>query len=254
MDDKIKVSCYLSLLENKLKSLLKDKLVGLYVHGSFAQGSFKWERSDIDILAVVDGNLSTTIKQDLLKIFRELKPHGPKKEIEISFLDTNKLKSDKHPYHFEFHYSPYWYMNMCENHWQINTNKIKEDPDLAGHIMNLRSKGIVLLGPAIEDVFPKITEKDFIDSLNYDESDAPVNIVDTIMNLCRSQYYYTNSKLVSKLEGLKWMMNEKPYMNEFLEQIHLLYENDKVEIPESLVPRAIEFKEYILIERNKTNK
>ena len=93
--------------------------------------------------------------------------------------------------------------------------------------MNLHSKGIVLLGPPIEDVFSKIAEKDFIDSLNYDESDAPVNIVDTIMNLCRSQYYYNNNKLVSKLEGLKWMMNEKPYMNDFLGQIHLLYENIK---------------------------
>lgn len=248
MNDKAKVLYYLNLLEHKLKSVLKDKLVGLYVHGSFAQGTFKWERSDIDILALVNGNLSTTIKQNLLKVFRELKPHGPQKEIEISFLDANKLKSDKHPYQFEFHYSPYWYMNMREKYWQINTNKIKENPDLAGHIMNLHSKGIVLLGPHIENVFPEIPEKDYIDSLNYDESDAPVNIVDTIMNLCRSQYYFTYSELVSKLEGLKWMMNEKPHMYEFLKQMQLLFENNKVEVPESLVLRAKDFKDSILAE------
>ncbi|UTH15064.1 nucleotidyltransferase domain-containing protein [Macrococcus epidermidis] len=236
---------YIVTVRQGINDILLDELIGIYIHGSYAQGTFKWERSDIDMIVLISNSLSVKQKEDLLNLFITLKDKGPKKEIEISFLNIHKLFEESHPYSYEFHYSPYWYKHFEENKWQVTTNKEKTDPDLASHIMNLKSRGIVVYGPDIKDVFPVITEQEFIDSLIYDESDAPLNNVDTIMNLCRSYYYHEKGELISKLEGLRWMKNNNSDFNKFLNLVNELYNNNQILIPDKYFQEAKRFKNYI---------
>lgn len=236
---------YIETVRIGINNILPDELIGIYIHGSYAQGTFKWERSDIDMIVLINSSLSIKQKEDLLNLFISLKDKGPKKEIEISFLNLYKLSEERHPYSYEFHYSPYWYKHFEENKWQVTTNKEKTDPDLASHIMNLKSRGIVVYGPDIKDVFPAITEQEFIDSLMYDESDAPLNNVDTIMNLCRSYYYHEKGELISKLEGLIWMKNNTSNFNELLNLVYELYDNNQNLIPDKYLLETKKFKDYI---------
>ena len=48
------------------QAVLGNKLRGLYFHGSLAFGCFRWETSDIDFLAVVEGELTHAEKRQLL--------------------------------------------------------------------------------------------------------------------------------------------------------------------------------------------
>lgn len=43
------------------RGILKDNLVGIYVHGSIAMKCFHWDKSDIDFIAVVRESLSLDI-------------------------------------------------------------------------------------------------------------------------------------------------------------------------------------------------
>ncbi|WP_414052614.1 nucleotidyltransferase domain-containing protein [Macrococcus animalis] len=236
---------YIETVRIGINNILPDELVGIYIHGSYAQGTFKWERSDIDMIVLINSSLSVKQKEDLLNLFITLKDKGPKKEIEISFLNIHKLFEESHPYSYEFHYSPYWYKHFEENKWQVTTNKEKIDPDLASHIMNLKSQGIVVSGPEIKDVFPFITVQEFIDSLNYDELDAPLNNVDTIMNLCRSYFYHENGELISKEEGLRLMKNNNSDFNKFLNLVNELYNNNQILIPDKYFQEAKRFENFI---------
>ena len=44
---------FLRRFQMKLRCILGAKLIGIYIHGSVAQNTFRWERSDVDALAVV---------------------------------------------------------------------------------------------------------------------------------------------------------------------------------------------------------
>ncbi|WP_414053779.1 nucleotidyltransferase domain-containing protein [Macrococcus equi] len=236
---------YIETVRQGINHILQTALIGIYIHGSYAQGTFKWERSDLDVIVLINNSLSVKQKEDLLNLFITLKDKGPKKEIEISFLNIYKLSEENHPYSYEFHYSPYWYKHFEENKWQVTTNKEKTDSDLASHIMNLSVQGIVVYGPEIKDLFPVITEQEFIDSLIFDESDAPLNNVDTIMNLCRSYYYHEKGELISKVEGLKRMKNNKSDFNELLNLVYELYDTNQILIPDKYFQEAKRFKDYI---------
>lgn len=239
------IDTYIKTVRQGIKDILQDELVGIYIHGSYAQGTFKWERSDLDMIVLINNSLSVKQKKDLLNLFITLKDKGPKKEIEISFLNFYKLSEENHPFSYEFHYSPYWYKHFEENKWHVMTNKEKTDPDLASHIMNLSVQGIVVCGPEIKDVFPVISEQEFIDSLIYDESDAPLNNVDTIMNLCRSYYYHEKGDLISKVEGLNWMKNNNSDFNKFLNLVNELYNNNQILIPDKYFQEAKRFENFI---------
>ncbi|MDO4667672.1 MAG: nucleotidyltransferase domain-containing protein [Streptococcus sp.] len=43
--------------------ILGENLVGIYLHGSVAMGCFNDKKSDIDLLVVVNNDITDTIKQ-----------------------------------------------------------------------------------------------------------------------------------------------------------------------------------------------
>ena len=66
------------------QTILQDKLVGIYIHGSIAFGCFNWEKSDIDFLVVVNEKLNQKEKESLISEILDLDIYCPKKGIEMS--------------------------------------------------------------------------------------------------------------------------------------------------------------------------
>lgn len=52
----------------KYQNILKDNLIGIYIHGSIALNCFNWDKSDIDFIIVVRDKLSIDIR---LKIWKK---------------------------------------------------------------------------------------------------------------------------------------------------------------------------------------
>ncbi len=240
---------FLGSFQNKLRCILGAKLIGIYIHGSVAQNAFRWERSDVDALAVVSERLSAVERLRFVEEMRALSEEGPAKGIEVSVLTETELREGVHPYVTECHYSPFWDEYVREAGWENWVQELRRDEDITSHIFNLRQRGIVLEGPEITALFPDISREIFMESIAYDEHDAPVDMVDSVMNLCRYHFFLRSGELLSKEEGLQRMLPELPAFEAFLRRILREFYAGSVYLDEALTETAERFKEEMLAKR-----
>ncbi len=246
-----KLTEFLKLFQHKLRCILGAKLIGIYIHGSVAQNAFRWERSDVDALAVVSERLTAAERLHFVEEIRALSVEGPAKGIEVSVLTEQELREGAHPYVTECHYSPFWDEYVREAGWENWAQELRRDEDITSHIFNLRQKGIVLEGPEITALFPVISRETFMESIAYDEHDAPVDMVDSVMNLCRYHCFLRSGALFSKEEGLQRMLPELPAYEAFLRRILREFYAGTVYLDEALTETAECFKEEMLTKRAK---
>ena len=244
-----KLTGFLKLFQHKLRCILGAKLIGTYIHGSVAQNAFRWERSDVDTLAVVSERLTAAERLHFVEEIRALSVEGPAKGIEVSVLTEQELREGAHPYVTECHYSPFWDEYVREAGWENWDEESRRDEDITSHIFNLRQKGIVLKGPEITALFPDISRESFMESIAYDEHDAPVDMVDSVMNLCRYHFFLRSGELLSKEEGLQRMLPELPAFEAFLRRILREFYAGSVYLDEALTETAERFKEEMLAKR-----
>lgn len=197
------------------QDILKDDLIGIYLHGSLAMGCFNPEKSDIDFLVVVKKKLSAEIKRSVVKSTLNLANSDgvPEKGLEFSIVEEKYLKDFIHPTPFEFHYSKDWRKAYEED--KVDLNKENTDRDLAAHITVIINRGIRIYGKSIKEVFPyRIPVKYYIDSLLYDaesvKEDIYRNPVYGILNLCRVIYFLEEGVISSKKEAGLWGIKHLP--------------------------------------------
>ena len=78
---------YQSLLDeiiDKSKEILGRNLTGIYLHGSMAMGCFNPGKSDIDLIIVVEDDISDAQKLVLMEHIVLLNRQAPRKGLEIS--------------------------------------------------------------------------------------------------------------------------------------------------------------------------
>ena len=66
---------------DKSKDILKNNLVGIYLHGSLAMGCFNPHRSDIDLIIVVNEPLSDSVKKEYMEMVVDHNAHSTEKAI-----------------------------------------------------------------------------------------------------------------------------------------------------------------------------
>ena len=67
----------LNVISKEYSEILKENLVGIYVHGSIAFGCFNPEKSDIDFLVVVNNSLTPGVKEQLIATLLRLDDSCP---------------------------------------------------------------------------------------------------------------------------------------------------------------------------------
>ena len=229
MDEAIK--SILNSIVASYRDILKDNLVGIYVHGSLAMNCFNPKVSDIDLLVVIKENLDFNKKRQLIDVLLELDKQGPKKGFEISVLLEEHAKNFKYPTPFVLHFSKEHkekyeqdYNYMCEN---------GEDPDLAAHITITTARGVCIFGKPIKDVFQAVPKKYYLKSIMYDIENAREDILNSpvyiILNLCRVLCYIREGMACSKKEGGEWACSNIPIKyTEIIEQALLCYKSTEI--------------------------
>ena len=195
------------ILEN-YQNILKNNLVGIYVHGSIALGCFNWNKSDIDFIVVINDKLSHETKRMLMDSNVELNKQAPQKGLEMSIVLKKYCKEFTYPTPFELHFSNMhkeWYHNNPDDYCEHMQG---EDKDLAAHFTIIKHAGIVLCGEPIDSVFGDISKEYYLDSIKEDiknaENDIISNPVYIVLNLCRVVAYTKNGLILSKEQGGRW--------------------------------------------------
>lgn len=203
-----------TVIENFVKrsvEILKDNLVGIYLHGSAVMGCYNPAKSDLDLIVVVKETMTDAEKRSYMDMVVELNGRGPAKGIEMSVVKQNVCMPFVYPTPFELHFSIAhldWYRNDPEDY----ISKMKgEDKDLAAHFTIINHRGKCLCGAPVREVFADVPVPDYIDSIWNDIVDAEAEISDNpmylILNLARVFAYLKDGLVLSKKEGGEWALN-----------------------------------------------
>ena len=204
----------ISTFVDSTKDILGENLVGVYLHGSLAMGCFNPQRSDIDLIIVVNKPLSDSTKREYMEMVVEHNAQGPAKGIEMSVVLRSVCKPFIYPTPYELHFSTghldWWKENPDE---YIRELKGK-DKDLAAHFTIINNRGKCLYGLPIKEVFGEVPASNYMDSIWYDVEHAKKEIkyfpMYLILNLARVLAFKENGLVLSKKEGAEWALNKLP--------------------------------------------
>ena len=196
------------------RDILRDNLVGIYLHGSAVMGCFNPEKSDLDLMVVVQKPLSDASKKQYMDMVVDANALGPKKGIEMSIVTGDVCNPFVYPTPFELHFSEThlkWYRDNPQDY----IAKMKgNDKDLAAHFTIITKRGKRLYGLPVEDVFAEVPQHDYMDSIWNDIAGARDDIVEDTMyltlNLARVLAYQEKELVLSKKEGGEWALDHIP--------------------------------------------
>jgi predicted nucleotidyltransferase len=191
--------------------------VGAYLHGSLSTGSFYRPKSDIDVLFVVDEEMSPELRERAAKTFCDLSDRLPLVgDYEVSVLRRAEGQNFHHPLPYELHYS--------ESHKQkirdgaANFEGTHTDPDLAVHCTGVQKRGVVLRGAPIDEVFGPVPIEAYrasiLDDLDWILEDD--HLLESpfygVLNCCRALELEAEGwdRVLSKDEGGDWALQHLP--------------------------------------------
>ncbi|WP_309118987.1 aminoglycoside adenylyltransferase domain-containing protein [Paenibacillus sp.] len=228
-----------------LRETLGAPLVGVYLHGSLAMGSFQPERSDLDLVAVYDGEVPAAAKAMIATELLGLS--GAPHPIELHICKLADLHPWRHPCPFAFHYSEGWRGSFEAALAEGGDGAVERppssaaldrlgalaafagalDPDLAAHVRVVRERGVSLWGRPIAETFPAVPDADYraaivadVDVPFRDVSKQPVYYV---LNWLRVLRFVADGAVLSKEEAGVWGMSAMPLHIEVVADALKLY-------------------------------
>ena len=201
----------LGLILARIREILGEKLVGLYLYGSLVGKDFDYEISDIDLLTATVSDISEEEFGDLDKTHADLIKNNPQWEnrLEIAYLSLRALKTFKteicraaiispgEPFHFR----------EAGKHWSIDWYSVREN-------------GATLFGPPPETIIEPISKEEFIQAVREQANEWHQYVENTkhsrsfqayaILTICRAFYAVKNGEQVSKKRAALWAKTQFP--------------------------------------------
>lgn len=200
-----------------LHASLGNNLIGVYLHGSLAMGSYYRPKSDIDTIVVVAEKLhANTIRSLVMAIARMAEQRPTTGNLETSILTAPVAKHFPIPVPFELHYSTGWHDELVKG--EIGYKGKKTITNLPSHLTYINKRGVCLYGKPIPEVFGECAWPQFMDAILTDFNNIVYseNILRIpyygALNICRVlQLLSENTRVVhSKDEGGEWGLMHVP--------------------------------------------
>ncbi len=233
----IKYQPLLNDFTNMCKTTFGSRLTGVYLHGSMAMGCFHEEKSDIDLIVIVQNDITDAQKMRFMEQVVQLNEDAPPKGLEVSVVKRRFCRPFVYPTPYELHFSPMhlkWFQEQPDDYIK---NMNGEDKDLAAHFTILNKYGIVLYGEAIGDVFGEVPTEDYLDSIRLDIENAADDILDDpvyiTLNLCRVLGFLKDGLYLSKEQGGRWgLAHLSETYHALITEALICYRSDKTMKPD----------------------
>lgn len=195
------IKVLLNHLISHFRSVLKQNLVGVYLHGSAAMGSFNPVLSDIDIIVVVEKPVSVGQKKAIIDFL--LNTNSIRKRLDVSILREDIIRNPRYPIFVELRYTP-----------PDNILVDQFDKGVVAHLYSTEKRGMCIWGKPIDEVFKRTFAKYYllsiIDDLKNSERCLSGKNASWILNACRTIGYIKERRVLSKIEGGKWALDNFP--------------------------------------------
>jgi len=199
----------LCLLLSKVKVVLREDLVGLYLYGSLASGDFDPETSDVDFLVVTLGEVTDSQVLQLEAMHGEIMSSGLKwaAKLEGSYLSVPALRK----------YNPNDIPRPCHNEGKFYLWCHARDWVIQRHI--LREHCVAVTGPNLKCLIDPVQP--------YELRQAVVGILEewwapmlkdptritgsdyqayAVLTMCRALHALDSGKIVSKPAAARWLI------------------------------------------------
>lgn len=205
----------LDSFEQGIKNILRDKLYGIYLYGSIALGAYEANKSDVDFIVLLHDSLSEREEQLLLELHKQLLEEFPTEAHRLDGLylfaaHAGLTNAELFPYPYvtegRFHVAGHWDINQVT--WWV-----------------LKNKGIVLAGPAIEELPYTVEAQQLLETMHFNiyiywtrylerlqkgiaegvqNEDLLNDLADAVLTLCRIFYTIQEKEIISKTAAGKW--------------------------------------------------
>jgi len=205
-------------LLHRLRQILGEKLVGLYLYGSLVTGDFDRGVSDFDLLAATRTDIDGKEFDRLQELHLDFTNNHPEWDgrVEIAYLSVAGLKTFKtqeskmaaispgEPFHFK----------GAGKEWLINWWQVRE-------------RGRTLYGPDPKTLIEPISQEEFLDVVREHTQHWREWVKDfrsrkgqayARLTLCRALYAAQNGEQVSKRGAALWAQDRLPEQARLIEQ------------------------------------
>ncbi len=191
----------------------RDGLVGLYLYGSSIAGGLQHE-SDIDVLAVTRGSLSTPERVEITDLLLHFSGRGatvePGRPIELTSVVHSELSPWRYPPVCDYQYGEW----LREDITAGQVPAPHPDPDLAILISSARSSSKTLRGRALHEVTDPVPSADLRraihDSLQPLLADLQGDERNVLLTLARMVVTLETGEIVSKDDAARRLMSGLP--------------------------------------------
>jgi aminoglycoside adenylyltransferase-like protein/nucleotidyltransferase-like protein len=204
------VNAVLDDLLTRIKVVLGDKLVGVYLSGSLVTGSYDDDVSDIDLLAATASDVDDEELERLRVTHHELVASHPQWDdrIEVAYLSVAALRT------FKTHTSRLAIISPGEPLHAINAGR-----DWLMNWYLVREADVALFGPPPRDIIAPIAKDEYVDAVReharaWGEGWGFLHDRGTqsyaVLTMCRALYTHRTGEHTSKAQAAAWAQHELP--------------------------------------------
>jgi hypothetical protein len=198
------VDAYLAELAGRARSVLGERLVGVYAGGSLALGAYEEGRSDLDVAVVVEGRLPRRVKESLVAAWRHESLPCPARGLELVVYSREAAGAPAVEADFE--------LNLNTGRGMPFRADFEPDAAIGSHWFAidraiLRERAVGVAGPPPREVFAEIPRSLLLpvvlESLRWHASGEALGD-DAVLNACRALRYARTGSWSSKPEAGRW--------------------------------------------------
>lgn len=242
-------------MEAQLESLvagtvdvLKEHIVGAYLHGSAVLGGLR-RRSDIDVIVVATRPTTPNEKRSLVDLLLTLSRQP--RPIELDIVVESEIRPWRYPPTFDFHFSDLLREEFEAGNLEPWPTRTK--PDLASIVTMALLGGSSLLGPLPSEVFDPVPRQDYIRAILRDTETVDEYLVgdtrNVVLTLPRIWSAIATDEVHSKDSAALWALPRLPEEHRpVLLRALAIYRGEAEESWEGALPQARAYAAYVVAE------
>jgi hypothetical protein len=197
------ISAYIGAAAERLRGLLRDDLIGVYLVGSGSMGGFDRRTSDVDIAAVVSGPLTREQKQRIVRSLAHPAFPCPVRKLELVVYGAEAVTGPSP--------SLLWELNLNTGP-EVRVEASFDPSTESGHwfvldVAMARRHARPLLGPPPDEVFGEIPRDRVLQALlgstRWHLRNDPQG-VQSVLNACRAWRWVDDATWSPKPEAARW--------------------------------------------------
>lgn len=231
-----------------LKISLGYNLVGVYLYGSLATSDFVENQSDIDLLIVLNDDVSQQTLDSLIELHKQFYTNHTswQKRIDVAYVSKSALWN---------------FQNKTYKCIVSDDDKLLAIVDAPQYYLidwfKVQEHGKVLCGPEISEIMPSIPVKAFKQTIYDYMLTFSKSVTDfkkcgeqayAVLTMCRSLYAYKSGEHASKKAGALWAMAHYPQWYNLIQKALEWNRNEKMNnnVDKENQRNTIEFVNFVL--------